>query len=160
MHSPPMDGKERAGATSAGPLQRLRVESISKAFGVVQALEDVSFSVEEGTIHAVVGQNGAGKSTLMQILSGAQAPDAGEVVLGDGSPVALVSPTRAKPGIRTVYQELNLVPYQTIAENIFLGIEPRGRLGLIDRRAMRRRSRAGCSIASAGARRASARSST
>src|SRR5713226_1718589 len=119
----------------------LQVSGLSKSFGIVQALDDVSLQVQEGAIHGVVGQNGAGKSTLMQILAGAFPPDAGEIVL-DGSPVTLRNPDHARRlGIRMMHQELNLVPFQTIAENIFLGIEPRTRLGLLDRAAMRRRAR-------------------
>jgi ABC-type sugar transport system ATPase subunit len=119
----------------------LQVSGLSKSFGIVQALDDVSLQVQEGAIHGVVGQNGAGKSTLMQILAGVFPPDAGEIVL-DGSPVTLRNPDHARRlGIRMMHQELNLVPFQTIAENISLGIEPRTRLGLLDRAAMRRRAR-------------------
>lgn len=119
----------------------VEVRNISKRFGVVQALKDVSLAVPSGVIHGVVGQNGAGKSTLMQIISGVYTPEAGEILLG-GESVALRNPDHArKLGIRTIYQELNLTAYQTVAENIFLGIEPRNRLGFVDTRRMRRRSR-------------------
>jgi ribose transport system ATP-binding protein len=119
----------------------LEVRGVSKAFGVVQALSDVSLEVAPGSIHAVVGQNGAGKSTLMQILAGALEADSGELRV-HGQPTELRSPDAARRlGIRIVYQELNLAPYQTVAENIFLGIEPRKRIGVLDRPAMKRRAR-------------------
>ncbi len=128
-----MSGQEKKAA--------LEVRHVSKSFGVVRALDDVSLEVQPGTIHGIVGQNGAGKSTLMQILAGVFPPDEGEIVL-DGTPVTLRNPDHARLlGIRIIYQELNLVPYQTIAENVFLGIEPRTQLGLLNKRAMRRGSR-------------------
>jgi ABC-type sugar transport system ATPase subunit len=120
----------------------LDLGGLSKSFGPVRALERVSFQVERGTIHGVVGQNGAGKSTLMQILAGVFPPDEGEIVLA-GEAVAPRDPDHARRlGIRIIFQELNLVPYQTVAENVSLGVEPRTRLGLLDRRAMRRRAHA------------------
>jgi ABC-type sugar transport system ATPase subunit len=119
----------------------LEVRHVSKSFGIVQALNDVSLAIEAGTIHGIVGQNGAGKSTLMQILAGVFPPDEGEVIL-NGTPVTLRNPDHARRlGIRIIYQELNLVPYQTIAENVFLGIEPRTRFRLLDHRTMRRLTR-------------------
>src|SRR5262249_18584044 len=130
-----------AGAVAA-PAGVLDLVRLSKSFGPVRALDGVSLAVERGTIHGVVGQNGAGKSTLMQILAGVFSPDAGEIFLG-GEPVAPRDPDHARRlGIRIIFQELNLVPYQTVAENVSLGIEPRTRLRLLDRRAMRRRAHA------------------
>jgi ABC-type sugar transport system ATPase subunit len=119
----------------------IEVRGISKRFGVVQALDNVSLAVPRATIHGVVGQNGAGKSTLMQIISGVFTADAGALLL-NGSRVTMRDPDHARRlGVRIIYQELNLTPYQTIAENIFLGIEPRNRLGLVNRRVIRKRSR-------------------
>jgi monosaccharide-transporting ATPase len=117
--------------TAPEPL--LRMEGISKAFPGVRALEGASLTLRRGEVHAVMGQNGAGKSTLIKILTGAYRRDAGTVTL-DGEPVDFHSPQQAQAGgVSTIYQEVNLVPFRSVAENIFLGREPR-RLGLIDRR--------------------------
>ena len=103
----------------------LRMESISKAFPGVQALEKVDFEAEAGEVVALVGENGAGKSTLMKILSGAYRKDAGRVILG-GREVEIESPHHAQQlGIATVYQEFNLTPNQTVAANIYVSREPR-----------------------------------
>ncbi len=115
----------------------LVMTGISKAYPGVQALQDVSFEVRRGEVHALVGENGAGKSTLMKILAGADTRDAGEVTL-DGKPLGNLSPHEALGlGIGIIYQEFNLVPYLSAAENIFLGREPQGILpGFVDFRAM------------------------
>jgi ABC-type sugar transport system ATPase subunit len=121
--------------TSTGPVVEAR--RISKAFGGVQAVDDVSLAVAPGEIHAVVGENGAGKSTLMRTLSGIITPDSGEVLI-DG--VALdAGDTRAAldAGISLVHQELSLVPEMTVAENIVLGSTPT-RAGFTNRREQRR----------------------
>ncbi|MBS3788231.1 sugar ABC transporter ATP-binding protein [Candidatus Bipolaricaulota bacterium] len=103
----------------------LRVHNISKTFPGVQALDDVSLSVYPGEIHGLIGENGAGKSTLVKILSGALDPTEGEVVLGDHS-FSSLNPTQAQAnGVSTVYQEQELIPGLNIAENIYLGEEPR-----------------------------------
>jgi ABC-type sugar transport system ATPase subunit len=103
----------------------LKIQGISKHFPGVQALQDVSFDVEEGSIHAVMGENGAGKSTLMQVIAGVHQPDAGELELF-GEKVRFADPAEAQAkGIAIVYQELNLAQNLSIAENIFLGSEPR-----------------------------------
>ena len=118
----------------------LRMTGITKRFPGVLALDDVALEVRAGEIHALVGENGAGKSTLLKILAGAQAPDAGTIALA-GEPVTLTSPLEAqRRGIVTIYQEFNLVPNQTIAENVFIGREP-GRAGFVDWREMARRTR-------------------
>ncbi|MEX1275835.1 MAG: sugar ABC transporter ATP-binding protein [Bacteroidota bacterium] len=110
----------------------IELQSISKRFGGTVALESVSFSVMQGEIHAVVGENGAGKSTLMRIISGVLPRDAGTVLLS-GVPKMLHSPLEAQgEGISTVYQEPNLVPYMTVAENVFLGHEKTSRFGVVD----------------------------
>ncbi len=102
----------------------LRMSGISKSFPGVRALEDVSFDVLPGEVHALMGENGAGKSTLMKILAGAYECDAGSVSI-DGAPVHISSPHDAyQLGINIIYQEFNLVPQLTVAENIFLGREP------------------------------------
>ncbi len=104
---------------SAPPL--LRVESISKRFGVVQALRNVSLDISKGEILALIGENGAGKSTLMRILEGEYRPDAGSIEM-DSRPVELSSPRMAHAaGIRVIHQEPEIIPELTVAENIFLG---------------------------------------
>ncbi|MBP7964117.1 MAG: sugar ABC transporter ATP-binding protein [Caldilineaceae bacterium] len=111
----------------------LHMQSISKSFPGVRALQDVSFELAKGEIHALVGENGAGKSTLMKILTGAYKGDSGEIIL-DGRSVVINSPGDAQAlGISMIHQELSLIPYLTVGQNIYLGREPRGRLpGIID----------------------------
>jgi ribose transport system ATP-binding protein len=112
------------------PLVEMR--DITKVFPGVVALDHASFACNAGEVHAVVGENGAGKSTLMKILAGVYLPDAGEVLL-DGQPVRIASPNEAQRlGISIIYQELNLLPDMTVAENVFLGREPTGRFGVLD----------------------------
>ena len=116
--------------------------SLSRAFGGVQALQDASFSVVAGEVHALVGENGAGKSTLIKILGGRLRADVGEVRIA-GRAVQLASPHDAhRLGAWTVFQELTLLPAMSVAENLLLGREPRGRFGLIDRRATGRAAEA------------------
>ncbi|HEY9054660.1 MAG TPA: sugar ABC transporter ATP-binding protein [Rectinemataceae bacterium] len=101
----------------------LSVEGISKGFPGVQALEEVSFSLRRGEVHAILGENGAGKSTLLKILSGALQPDSGRILL-DGNEVFLKDPgAAAQAGIASIYQELSLVPWLSAAHNLFLGRE-------------------------------------
>jgi ribose transport system ATP-binding protein/rhamnose transport system ATP-binding protein len=115
----------------------LEMRSISKSFPGVHALADVDLSVDQGQILALVGENGAGKSTLIKILSGAQPPDAGEILI-DGTPTEIQTPGNSeRVGIATVYQELNLFPYLSVAENLLFGHYPKRR-GLIEWRAARR----------------------
>ncbi|MEU7319258.1 sugar ABC transporter ATP-binding protein [Streptomyces griseoviridis] len=116
----------------------LAVTGLGKSFPGVRALSDVDLTVRAGTVHALVGENGAGKSTLIKVLTGVYRPDAGEVVY-DGAPVRFATPLAAqRAGISTIYQEVNLVPLMSVARNLCLGREPRGRLGLIDFRRMHR----------------------
>jgi ribose transport system ATP-binding protein len=103
----------------------LKINGISKHFPGVQALKDVTFEVEQESIHAVIGENGAGKSTLMQIIAGVHQPDAGTIEFF-GETIKFINPAEAQAkGIAIVYQELNLAPNLSIAENIFLGLEPK-----------------------------------
>jgi ribose transport system ATP-binding protein len=105
---------------------------VRKSFGATHALRQVSFAVEPGEVHALIGENGAGKSTLMKILSGAYTPDAGRIEL-DGQPFVPADPLHARRcGIAMIYQELNLAPHLSVEENVLLGEEP-ARLGWIDR---------------------------
>ncbi|HUU18552.1 MAG TPA: sugar ABC transporter ATP-binding protein [Sedimentisphaerales bacterium] len=107
------------------------MRGISKKFGPVQALSDVSFTVRRGTVHALVGENGAGKSTLMKILAGVYQPDNGSIEI-NGKQKVLSKPTEAlSAGISMIYQELDLAEHLTVAENVFLGMELSGRLPFI-----------------------------
>ncbi len=113
----------------------LAARNLSKGFPGVQALNDVSLTVERGEVHCLLGQNGAGKSTLIKILAGAQPPDRGELVWC-GETVTLREPTAALArGIATIYQELDLIGGLSVADNIFLGHEPQ-HLGFSKRRAI------------------------
>jgi ribose transport system ATP-binding protein len=98
----------------------LQMRNISKAFPGVVALDDASISIARGEVHALVGQNGAGKSTLMKILSGAHRRDSGEILF-EGQSIDFRTPQQAQAsGVNTIYQEINLVPYRSVAENIFM----------------------------------------
>jgi ribose transport system ATP-binding protein len=104
--------------------QRLILQDVRKSFGATAALRGVSLGVGEGEVHALIGENGAGKSTLMKILSGAHEADAGRIAL-DGAPFAPRNPHAARrAGVAMIYQELNLAPDLSVAENIVLGAEP------------------------------------
>jgi ribose transport system ATP-binding protein len=119
----------------------LEIKFVSKRFPGVRALHDVSFGVVHGEVHALIGENGAGKSTLMKILSGVYTDYEGEVLL-DGQPLTLGGPREAqRRGIAIIHQELNLIPELTVAENIFLGREPRTGAGLLDVTRMEQESR-------------------
>ncbi len=115
----------------------LQMTDVSKRFGPVQALSDVSFTVRAGTVHALVGENGAGKSTLMKILSGVYKPDKGWIKI-NGKPYAFDKPEQAlAAGVSMIYQELDLAEDLTVAENIFLGNEPQGKMPFtVDYKAM------------------------
>jgi galactofuranose transport system ATP-binding protein len=109
----------------------LVMEGVSKAFPGVQALDDVSLTLKRGEILCLVGENGAGKSTLMKVLTGVDRPDSGKIIF-DGKEIHAKSPQHAQSlGISTVYQEINLCPNLTVAENIMLGHEPY-KMGRID----------------------------
>src|ERR1700736_2353626 len=103
----------------------LRMEHISKTFPGGVALVDAYLNVQRREVHALVGQNGAGKSTLIKLLTGAYNLEGGSIVF-DGMPVNFQSPQQAQNnGISTIYQEINLVPFRSVAENVFMGKEPR-----------------------------------
>ena len=109
----------------------LRMEGISKSFPGVQALSEARFELRSGEVHALVGENGAGKSTLMKILGGIYHKDAGRVLL-DGSEAEIANPAMAQHlGISIIHQELNLMPHLTVAKNIFIGREPRGKVSFV-----------------------------
>ncbi|MDT7771956.1 MAG: ribose transport system ATP-binding protein, partial [Pseudonocardiales bacterium] len=122
-----MDGKPGASVDMIG---------VSKSYGGVHAVRGVDFSIRPGEVHALLGENGAGKSTLMKVLCGEVSGYRGEIRIG-GRPVALSSPVDAqRAGIAMIHQELDLVPALSIAENVFLGREPRTRLRTVDVRRM------------------------
>ena len=116
----------------------VELADISKSFGGVRALDEISLKIGQGSIHALVGENGAGKSTLGKILAGVITPDRGQLLI-DGEPVTFHSPREAiTRGIVLIAQELSIAPALSVAENVFLGTEPR-RAGFVARRALRRR---------------------
>jgi galactofuranose transport system ATP-binding protein len=118
----------------------LEARGVGKVFGQHRALDGVDFDVRAGEVHALLGENGAGKSTLIKILTGAYRPDSGEVLV-DGREVAFHDVLQAQAaGIGTVYQEVNLLPNRSVAENLFLGHQPT-RFGLVRRRVIEERSR-------------------
>jgi len=118
----------------------LEIDRLSKAYPGVQALKDVTFVVEAGHVHALVGENGAGKSTLIKILAGAVRPDSGSIML-DGQPYHPHTPRDAlAASVSTIYQIFNLLPDRSIAHNVLLGREIRGPLGLLDIGAMHRQT--------------------
>jgi ribose transport system ATP-binding protein len=126
--------------TESVPDVVLAARGISKSFPGVKALDRVEITVRRGRLNAVLGENGAGKSTLMNILAGVFPPDEGEIVL-EGRPVSFRNPREAQErGISIIFQELNLIPQLSVAENIFLGREPLNPFGLIDYRELHRRS--------------------
>ncbi|MFE8966113.1 sugar ABC transporter ATP-binding protein [Streptomyces albogriseolus] len=121
--------------SSRSPDELLRIEGIRKTFPGVVALDGVDFDLRRGEVHVLLGENGAGKSTLIKMLSGAYTPDAGRITVGGEEVRISGAQDSEKLGIATIYQEFTLVPDLTVAENIFLGRQPR-RFGMIDRKRM------------------------
>lgn len=118
----------------------MEVRNIDKAFPGVQALDDVSVAFYPGEVHAVVGENGAGKSTLMKVMAGAYKPDEG-TILFKGEEVSFNHPVEAQNlGVSIIYQEFNLLPERTVAQNIFLGREP-SRFGVVNLRQLNNQAR-------------------
>ena len=116
-------------------VELLRVEGLVKNFPGVVALDGVSFDLHAGEVHVLLGENGAGKSTLIKCLAGVYQPDGGQVFV-DGSPVHIHNTAQAQAlGIATIYQEFNLVPQLSVAENVMLGRQPRS-FGIVDPRRM------------------------
>ena len=131
-----------ASTTPVAAPPRAELRGISKRFAATQALDNVSLDLVPGEIHALVGENGAGKSTLVKILAGVHQPDSGTITL-DGVVTQIQGPAQARAlGIAVVHQEPRLFPDLTVAENVFLGHAPAGRLGSIDWGGMRRAARA------------------
>jgi galactofuranose transport system ATP-binding protein len=116
----------------------LEAREVTKRFPGVLALDGVSFQLSPGEVHALVGENGAGKSTLIKVLTGVYQPDEGQVFFR-GEEVSFASPRDSQAaGISTIYQEINLIPMRSVAQNVFLGREPRSRLGLLNTDRMNR----------------------
>src|SRR3712207_2205501 len=114
----------------------IRLERVMKRFGGITAVNDVSFGINRGEIHAVVGENGAGKSTIMKMLAGVHQPDSGSLILR-GQPVAISDPLHARNlGVSIVFQELNLFPHLTVAGNIFANRESTVGPGILNERQM------------------------
>lgn len=118
----------------------IEARGITKSFVGTRALDDVDFAVARGEVHGLVGKNGAGKSTLVKILAGAQPPDEGEIRIGSKTFRALDPLTCRKAGVAVVHQNAELHLELSVATNVFLGAEPRGRFGLIDDAAMNRKA--------------------
>ncbi|MFM0718853.1 sugar ABC transporter ATP-binding protein [Paraburkholderia strydomiana] len=134
-------GANGATGPANAPEPILATAGVSKTFPGVKALQGVDFRLFPGEVHTLMGQNGAGKSTLINVLTGVVAPDAGTIRLG-GEVVAFASPQEAEAaGVRTLYQEVNLCPNLSVAENIFAGRQPR-RFGAIDWPDIKRRAQA------------------
>ena len=112
-----------AGSRCARMTNLIELKQVTKDFRGVPAIKDIDFAIHGGEIHAILGENGAGKSTLMKVMAGVYQPSAGTMLL-DGKPIVLKSPSDAlSQGIAMVYQETNLVPAMTVAQNIYLGRE-------------------------------------
>lgn len=121
----------------------LDLQGVGKGFNGVTVLDGVDFRLRAGEVMALIGENGAGKSTLMRIVTGIIPPDSAAAMTFRGQPARFTSPRQAiDAGIAMIHQELNLLPHLSVADNIWLGREPRNRLGLIDRRRMRREAAA------------------
>ncbi len=119
---------------------KIEMKGINKAFGSNQVLKDAGFVLEDGEVHALMGENGAGKSTLMKILTGVYTRDAGTVIV-DGKEVVYKSPQEAeKAGIVFIYQELNVLFDLTVEENLFMGKEITKGFGICDKKAMRKKA--------------------
>ncbi len=116
--------------------QILKLENITKEFPGVKALDGVTFELNEGEVHVLLGENGAGKSTLMKVLAGVHQQNEGRIIY-KGEEVKFFNPKQAQDKhIAIIYQEFNLMPNLTVGQNIYLGREPRNKYGLIDRKKM------------------------
>ena len=128
----PTSGTPLNGEACTPPAPVLEARGVTKRFAGVTALDSVDFAVRPGESLALMGENGAGKSTLIKVLTGVYQPDDGELLLG-GVPAKFARPLDAqRSGVSTIYQEVNLIPLMSVAQNIFLGREPRNRFGLIN----------------------------
>ncbi len=136
------DGVQTASRSPDGtaPDLLVRMVGIEKRFPGVHAIADGHFELRPGEVHALLGENGAGKSTLMKVLAGVYVKDGGRIFYR-GKEVVITSPRSAQTlGISMIHQELNLMPHLTVGQNIFIGREPRNRLGILDERALNRKA--------------------
>lgn len=118
---------------------KIEMKNIMKSFGNVKVLNNASFSLADGEIHALMGENGAGKSTLMKVLTGVYSKDGGEIFI-DGKNISFNHPKEAEEyGIVFIYQELNSLLDMTVEENIFLGKEIYTKFGVLDKKAMQKK---------------------
>jgi monosaccharide-transporting ATPase len=119
----------------------LSMKDIDKSFGGIPALRSASLEVREGEVMALIGQNGAGKSTMIKVLNGFTRKDAGTITLGGQAWNATSPQVAQRNGVSTIFQEINLIPFRTVTENIYLGRELRTRFGLLDWRGMNKAAR-------------------
>ena len=136
--------RQEAGASSTpeGETPFIEMRGISKRFGGVRALIDVSFSIRAAEIHCLAGENGCGKSTLIKILSGVHPPDEGQIIL-EGKPHSHLSPAASQRfGVQIIYQDLSLFPNLSVAENIAFGHHVQTPVRLADPKAMRKQAQA------------------
>ena len=117
---------------AADPPDAVRMTGISKSFGGIQAIAHVDFTVRYGEVHALLGENGAGKSTLLKILRGVLPADSGEIEIGGKTLPVINADTIRRAGVAMIFQEMSLIPTLSVAQNIFLNREPKGRLGFVD----------------------------
>jgi ribose transport system ATP-binding protein len=128
-----VDMRAEDDAHTSSPEPTLRLRGVGKEFFGTSVLREIDLTLYPGQVHALVGENGAGKSTLMKIIAGVHRPDTGTIEL-DGTQISFPTPLDAqRAGVATVFQEFNLLPDRSVAENVYLGREPRRR-GLVDRR--------------------------
>jgi simple sugar transport system ATP-binding protein len=142
--APNSSQRQEAGAfpTPEGETPFIEMRGISKRFGGVRALIDVSFSIRAAEIHCLAGENGCGKSTLIKILSGVHAPDEGQIIL-EGKPHSHLSPAASQRfGVQIIYQDLSLFPNLSVAENIAFGHHVQTPVRLADPKAMRKQAEA------------------
>ena len=140
MLSPQTFKAVRESGATPGADYLLEVDNVRKEFPGVVALDDVDLRIRRGSVHALMGENGAGKSTLMKIIAGVYQPDRGEIRL-KGNRIRIASPLDAlEAGIAMIHQELNLMPFMTVAENIWIRREPLNRFGFVDHRELNRRT--------------------
>ena len=132
-----VDADNRVATTLPAPAPLVELRGVSRSYGGVRAVAEMSFAIHSGTVHALVGENGAGKSTLVKILTGIVQPDEGEIVI-EGSPRRIADPQAAHGlGIVAMYQEPTVFEDLTVAENVFAGRHLRTRFGTVDWGAMR-----------------------
>jgi len=122
-------------------MDKLCAQNISKRFGAVEVIKNISVNFDPATVTAIVGDNGAGKSTFLKILAGVHAPDAGDVLLGSAKLPWLSPLSHREVGIEMVHQDLALAKNHDIATNLFMGREQTGRFGMLKRKAMREQAK-------------------